>query len=114
MQTTAPRFLTVCTLVVVLVCFMLPMKSRGASQASVSELARGKSLVAFGACNDCHTPGWRESDGTIPTAKWMTGSGTGFRGRGERSTRQTCGNASLWSTKASGSRWSERVAANHR
>jgi mono/diheme cytochrome c family protein len=32
--------------------------------ASVDPLVeRGKYLVAFGSCNDCHTPGWRESDG---------------------------------------------------
>lgn len=54
--------------------------SRGASTIMIGELARGQTLVAFGACNDCHTPGWRESDGTIPTAKWMTGSMIGFRG----------------------------------
>lgn len=43
-------------------------------------IERGKYLVGFGGCNDCHTPGWRESDGTIPTAQWMTGSKIGYRG----------------------------------
>jgi hypothetical protein len=43
-------------------------------------IERGKYLVAFGSCNDCHTPGWRESDGSVPMAKWMTGSRLGYRG----------------------------------
>jgi len=41
---------------------------------------RGQYLVAFGTCNDCHTPGWRESDGTIPVSRWLTGSSLGYRG----------------------------------
>ena len=43
-------------------------------------MQRGKYLVAYGACNDCHTPRWRESDGKTPTSDWMTGSNVGFRG----------------------------------
>ena len=43
-------------------------------------IERGRYLVAFGACNDCHTPGWREADGRIPVSKWMTGSNVGYRG----------------------------------
>jgi len=37
-------------------------------------------LVAFGGGNDCHTPGWRGSDATIPVSRWMTGNEIGFRG----------------------------------
>ena len=44
------------------------------------QIARGRYLVAFGGCNDCHTPGWRESDGTLPIARWMTGAKIGYRG----------------------------------
>jgi mono/diheme cytochrome c family protein len=47
---------------------------------SPATLARGRALVVFGTCNDCHTPGWREADGAIPVARWMTGSRVGFRG----------------------------------
>jgi mono/diheme cytochrome c family protein len=43
-------------------------------------LARGRYLVVYGACNDCHTPGWRESDGKLPQAQWLTGTRIGFRG----------------------------------
>lgn len=43
-------------------------------------IERGHYLVAFGSCNDCHTPGWRESDGAIPVSRWLTGSNLGYRG----------------------------------
>lgn len=52
----------------------------GASSKPDPLIARGRYLVAFGSCNDCHTPGWRESDGTIPDAQWLTGSTLGYRG----------------------------------
>ena len=41
---------------------------------------RGRYLVAFGGCNDCHTSGWRESGGTLPDSQWMTGAKIGYRG----------------------------------
>lgn len=37
-------------------------------------------LVVYGTCNDCHTAGWRDTDGTVPQARWLTGSTIGFRG----------------------------------
>ena len=43
-------------------------------------VARGRYLVAFGGCNDCHTPGWREADGKVPIKAWMIGTSVGFRG----------------------------------
>lgn len=43
-------------------------------------IARGRYLVGFGSCNDCHTPGWRSSDGAVPVSHWMTGSALGYRG----------------------------------
>jgi mono/diheme cytochrome c family protein len=66
--------------VAVAVSCLVPSTTRSAPTPTAGELARGRSLVTFGACNDCHTAGWRESDGTIPTAKWMIGTPIGFRG----------------------------------
>lgn len=43
-------------------------------------IERGRVLVAFGSCNDCHTPGWTENDGKIPASRWLTGNTVGFRG----------------------------------
>ncbi|MBV8244801.1 MAG: cytochrome C [Candidatus Eremiobacteraeota bacterium] len=48
---------------------------------STSMLERGKLLVTYGGCNDCHTPGWQEADGRIAVSHWMTGSSIGFKGR---------------------------------
>jgi mono/diheme cytochrome c family protein len=50
-----------------------------ASPSAVT-LARGRALVVYGTCNDCHTAGWRDSDGAIPVTHWLTGSAVGFRG----------------------------------
>lgn len=42
---------------------------------------QGKYLVMIGGCNDCHTPGYMESDGKSPAeSEWLTGSPVGFRG----------------------------------
>ncbi|MGA2393494.1 MAG: cytochrome C [Candidatus Lustribacter sp.] len=56
--------------------------ARAATQPapSAADIARGKYLVAFGACNSCHTPGWAENDGNIPVSQWLTGNTIGFRG----------------------------------
>jgi mono/diheme cytochrome c family protein len=54
--------------------------ANAASSSNPASIARGKYLVTFGACNDCHTPGWRESFGKVPVSKWLVGSNVGFRG----------------------------------
>jgi mono/diheme cytochrome c family protein len=43
-------------------------------------ILRGRELVVYGTCNDCHTAGWREADGNVPVSRWLTGSAVGFRG----------------------------------
>ncbi|HVR82218.1 MAG TPA: cytochrome C [Luteimonas sp.] len=43
-------------------------------------LARGEYLVRIGTCNDCHTPGYNEAAGELPTAQWLVGSPIGFHG----------------------------------
>jgi mono/diheme cytochrome c family protein len=40
----------------------------------------GRYLFLFGGCNDCHTPGWSESDGKLPEADWALGNAVGYRG----------------------------------
>ena len=47
---------------------------------TASVLARGRYLVVYGSCNDCHTPGWSDSDATLPQSAWLTGNKVGFRG----------------------------------
>jgi len=43
-------------------------------------IERGRYLVATSACNDCHTPGYPESGGTVPETEWLTGNTMGFQG----------------------------------
>ena len=67
-------------LIAVLTGLVFAVPAGSATTGQAASIARGRYLVAFGACNDCHTPGWRESDGNVPVSKWMTGSTLGFRG----------------------------------
>jgi hypothetical protein len=64
----------------VVACAFAIARAQSTVPANDPLIARGRYLVAFGTCNDCHTPGWRESDGSIPVARWMTGSNLGYRG----------------------------------
>jgi mono/diheme cytochrome c family protein len=47
-----------------------------ASTAAMDEVARGKYLVSFGGCNDCHTPGYLT--GKPDMSKFLAGSDFGF------------------------------------
>jgi hypothetical protein len=46
----------------------------------VSRVHRGRYLVQVAGCNDCHTPGYIESNGNIEETRWLTGSALGWRG----------------------------------
>ncbi|HXP93490.1 MAG TPA: cytochrome C [Candidatus Binatia bacterium] len=48
--------------------------------ATPAELARGKMLVVYGSCNDCHTPGWVDASGAVPVSGWLIGNSIGFLG----------------------------------
>jgi len=50
------------------------------NHASAAELARGKYLVRIAGCNDCHTPGYLQTDGKVDEKVWLTGSPLGWRG----------------------------------
>jgi mono/diheme cytochrome c family protein len=69
--------LTAAAFAIVAACFA---PSATAADPAADMIARGRVLVAFGSCNDCHTPGWRESDGNLPVSQWMIGVPIGFRG----------------------------------
>ena len=43
-------------------------------------LERGRYIVRTSGCNDCHTPGYPESGGAVPEAKWLTGDVVGWSG----------------------------------
>ncbi len=69
------------TLVVIVLVASFGGRS-GAASATAPDpmIERGRYLVAFGGCNDCHTPGWRESGGSLADFRWMTGGKIGYRG----------------------------------
>lgn len=48
--------------------------------ADNAQIARGRYLVKTSGCNDCHTAGYREAQGRIPEADWLTGNPVGFKG----------------------------------
>lgn len=41
---------------------------------------RGRYLVKIAGCNDCHTPGYLQSEGQTPEELWLTGDAFGWRG----------------------------------
>lgn len=43
-------------------------------------VAHGEYIVRIAGCNDCHTPGYAESGGELPTDAWLTGSPLGYHG----------------------------------
>jgi mono/diheme cytochrome c family protein len=45
-----------------------------------SLIARGRYLVKVSGCNDCHTEGYMQGNGEVPTEQWLTGSAVGFQG----------------------------------
>lgn len=45
-----------------------------------AQIERGRYLVAVSGCNDCHTPGYPESGGSLPESDWLVGSSVGFQG----------------------------------
>ncbi len=58
------------------------LATTGAASAgpTAAELERGRYVTQTSGCNDCHTPGYPESGGTLPAAEWLTGSDVGFQG----------------------------------
>ena len=50
------------------------------ADGKAAKIERGRYLVRLGGCNDCHSPGYAESGGQLPEAKWLVGSSLGYRG----------------------------------
>ena len=59
---------------------MLACASALAQQKTDPLVERGRYVVRTAGCNDCHTPGYPESGGKVPEAKWLTGDHLGWRG----------------------------------
>jgi mono/diheme cytochrome c family protein len=51
-----------------------------AASAKAAAIEQGRYLILMGGCNDCHTPGFNEAGGKLPTQEWLVGSPVGFKG----------------------------------
>jgi mono/diheme cytochrome c family protein len=64
-----------------LACCALPFTFASADPlADHGAAERGRYLMISGGCNDCHTPGYMQTDGQVPEALWLTGDAVGFQG----------------------------------
>lgn len=45
-----------------------------------SQLERGRHLIRIAGCNDCHTPGYAQSNGKVDEKLWLTGDSLGWAG----------------------------------
>jgi len=50
------------------------------SVSATSPVDAGRYLIIIGGCNDCHTPNWAETGGTLAEENWLVGSPLGWRG----------------------------------
>jgi mono/diheme cytochrome c family protein len=41
---------------------------------------KGRYLVQISGCNDCHTPGYLQGEGSVPVSDWLIGDRFGWRG----------------------------------
>src|SRR5438309_826042 len=55
-------------------------KPATAAPSSHKAVERGRYLVQIAGCNDCHTPGYMQTEGKVPEAQWLTGDHFGWRG----------------------------------
>ncbi len=55
-----------------------PIQSAHVSAPSARDA--GRYLIVVGGCNNCHTPDWRKSNGTLDEKQWLTGNLEGFKG----------------------------------
>jgi len=51
-----------------------------ATPAADPAIERGRSLIRFSGCNDCHTAGYAQAAGKVPEAQWLTGDALGWNG----------------------------------
>lgn len=51
-----------------------------ASPSKAEQIARGRYLVKIAGCNDCHTPGYLQSNGQVSEEQWLLGDQLGWRG----------------------------------
>jgi mono/diheme cytochrome c family protein len=85
-MTTNVKFWAILVVVLLMLFFSSSGRAGNTSNAKAKKgatkerIERGRYLVMMGGCNDCHTDGFMESEGTLPESQWLTGSTFGFMG----------------------------------
>ena len=59
--------------------FMAPALAAGPA-ADKASIERGRYLARTAGCNDCHTPNYPMSGGTVPEKDWLVGDDLGWKG----------------------------------
>ncbi len=75
-----PKYGQVMLLVVGMVVLSGTAQSDPFQGGSEPQQERGRYLVRIAGCNDCHTPGYAESGGLLPEARWLVGDKLGWHG----------------------------------
>jgi len=52
----------------------------GPTVVAASVIDQGRYVMAIGSCNNCHTPGFAQSDGDVPETERLTGNPVGYGG----------------------------------
>ena len=63
-----------------LVLGAMPAVRAAGPEPDHGDVARGRYLVRVAGCNDCHTPNYGPSNGTVDEKLWLTGDRLGWNG----------------------------------
>lgn len=68
------------TFLAVGIALAAPLATADTDADDADLVARGRYLVLITGCNDCHTTGYIQTDGTVPETEWLKGDSTGWQG----------------------------------
>lgn len=54
-----------------------PKPKPGAKEAPSAQAVQGRYITMISGCNDCHTPGYLQSEAKVPESDWLTGDTMG-------------------------------------
>lgn len=69
-----------CTIAMLLGAAVQSAQAAPPANANKAMLEHGRHLVMTSGCNDCHTDGYINTNGTVPQSQWLMGSHVGWNG----------------------------------
>src|SRR3954468_6321763 len=57
------------------VAVLLTLAAGAIAAAEPAQVERGRYMVLTGHCNNCHTAGYAQKEGSVPEKDWLLGSG---------------------------------------